>query len=225
MTDKRRIPRRGFFRAAMNELIKPLENKAGPLQRALSEFSKLSGTSGSAEAGNSATNSYVRAPAGRTPRRIPLDAWIRPPGALSEQRFKEACTQCGDCIQACPVHAIRLETASRGGDRPFIDADAGACTMCDGLYCMPACPTGAMVPTPRNQIDMGTAEWHESTCVRTRHEECTACLDNCPVGSDAIQLRDGKIHVIAAGCTGCGSCQFHCPTSPKSITVIPKSAR
>ena len=38
-------------------------------------------------------------------------------------------------------------------------------------------------------------------------------------------MPDGKIHVIAAGCTGCGSCQFHCPTSPKSITVTPKSAR
>ena len=27
------------------------------------------------------------------------------------------------------------------------------------------------------------------------------------------------------GCIGCGVCQFECPTSPKSIVVVPKVAR
>ena len=41
----------------------------------------------------------------------------------------------------------------------------------------------------------------------------------------ALELLDGRINVKEDGCTGCGVCQHDCPTMPRSITVIPKSAR
>jgi ferredoxin-type protein NapG len=44
----------------------------------------------------------------------------------------------------------------------------------------------------------------------------------CPIGSVAIELRANMIHVNEDGCTGCGVCQQQCPTSPKSIVVIPR---
>jgi len=72
---------------------------------------------------------------------------------------------------------------------------------------------------------MGTAVWKESTCLRTRGEPCTICIDQCPVGSVAIELREGKVHVIEDGCIGCGVCEHYCPTTPKSIVVTPRDAR
>ena len=33
--------------------------------------------------------------------------WTRPPGALPERDFLQACTGCADCLSACPHSAIR----------------------------------------------------------------------------------------------------------------------
>jgi NAD-dependent dihydropyrimidine dehydrogenase PreA subunit len=50
-------------------------------------------------------------------------------------------------------------------------------------------------------------------------------VDRCPVGSVAIELKGNDIDVHPQGCIGCGVCQFYCPTTPKSIVVIPRAAR
>jgi ferredoxin len=144
---------------------------------------------------------------------------------LDEPRFRDTCSRCGDCVRACPVQAIQLDPAAReGAGFPYIDTAIAACVMCEELACMPACPTGALLPTPRDHIDMGTAYWNQQLCLRTNGEECTRCLDFCPVGESAVALEEDRIQVKAA-CTGCGLCQHQCPTDPKSIIVIPKSAR
>ena len=78
------------------------------------------------------------------------------------------------------------------------------------------------MPIPIGDIDMGTATVNEALCVRSKGENCTRCIDTCPVGSFAIELRDGKVHVITEGCVGCGVCQQQCPTEPKSIIVLPR---
>ncbi len=81
------------------------------------------------------------------------------------------------------------------------------------------------MPTPLADIDMGTAEWHPETCVRTHDgQPCTVCVDVCPVGEVAIQLLGNRVQVWPDGCTGCGLCQNRCPTTPKSITVTPRPA-
>ncbi len=78
-------------------------------------------------------------------------ARLRPPGAikdlLNEQEFFASCIKCGQCVQVCPVEAIKLADLDEGVGIgiPFIDARQQACDFsCDGLQCVLACPTGAL---------------------------------------------------------------------------------
>jgi NAD-dependent dihydropyrimidine dehydrogenase PreA subunit len=88
---------------------------------------------------------------------------------------------------------------------------------------MEVCPSGALVKTPRLEIDMGTASWHEGLCLRSHAQDCTICVDQCPLGSAAIVIdAQGKVDVVEEGCIGCGVCEHACPTSPKSIEIIPR---
>ncbi len=75
------------------------------------------------------------------------DARLRPPGALDEPDFLASCIKCGQCVQVCPVQAIRLGELNEGFGVgvPFIDARAQACDFsCDAAQCILACPTGAL---------------------------------------------------------------------------------
>ena len=196
MPDDRRVNRRRFFRESLRELLRPLSESLETAANALGAIES-------------------------SKRTIPLRQWLRPPGALPESQFLETCSGCAACVRVCPVQCIGIDaTGNRGDGAPFIDPDATACAVCDGLYCMPACPTGALQIVPLTQIDMGTALWHPDSCLRGRGEDCTICIDHCPIGSFAIELRDDKVLVHDNGCIGCGVCQHDCPTNPKSITVI-----
>jgi len=78
-------------------------------------------------------------------------ARLRPPGALKdlldEQQFYASCIKCGQCVQVCPVNAIKLADLDEGAGIgiPYIDAREQTCDFsCDGLQCVLACPTGAL---------------------------------------------------------------------------------
>jgi ferredoxin-type protein NapG len=153
-------------------------------------------------------------------RNIALKIYLRPPGALDEIQLAEKCNCSGDCVRVCPVQAIKIDpTREIGGGLPYIDADVSPCTVCSGLYCMHTCPTGALTPVPLREIDMGLAVWNASTCLRSKGEPCTICVDECPLGSAAIEILGPTVHVIEKGCVGCGVCQHVCPTNPKSVVV------
>ena len=76
---------------------------------------------------------------------------LRPPGAIKtpddEQEFLASCIKCGQCVQVCPVKAIKLTDLDDGFGigTPYIDPREQACDFsCDGLQCVLACPTGAL---------------------------------------------------------------------------------
>jgi ferredoxin-type protein NapG len=72
---------------------------------------------------------------------------LRPPGALDEKDFLSSCIKCGQCVQVCPVSAIKLADLvdGFGVGAPYIDAREQACDFsCDAVQCILACPTGSL---------------------------------------------------------------------------------
>ena len=213
MSDDKPVDRRRFFRQALGDLLRPMARAIEPIEKAAQHLSRSESS---------------------TPRKAPedlsayapkeSDPWLRPPGARPEGEFQAICSRCGDCVRVGPAQCIKMEPG-RGGGVPFIDADVMPCVLCDGLLCMAACPTGALIPTPLEMIEMGTAHWRQELCVRSHGRDCTICVDRCPVGPKALELRQGAVVVHRDACTGCGVCQNSCPTDPKSIVVTPKSVR
>lgn len=96
---------------------------------------------------------------------------LRPPGALMEKDFLSSCIKCGQCVQVCPVEAIKLADIDEGFGigSPYIDARKQACDFsCDGLQCVLACPTGSLthdINYPA-QTNMGVARLDKpKTCL------------------------------------------------------------
>ncbi|MCX8085834.1 MAG: 4Fe-4S dicluster domain-containing protein [Rhodocyclaceae bacterium] len=72
---------------------------------------------------------------------------LRPPGALDEKDLLASCIKCGQCVQVCPVEAIKLADLADGFGVgvPYIEAREQACDFsCDAVQCILACPTGAL---------------------------------------------------------------------------------
>ena len=79
-------------------------------------------------------------------RRLVPESHVRPPGALPEAGFVAACTRCGECARACPVHAISMLPPDAGlaAGTPILRPEITACIMCVDMPCAAVCPTDAL---------------------------------------------------------------------------------
>jgi len=48
---------------------------------------------------------------------------------------------------------------------------------------------------------------------------CFACIERCEVQAIRVVMGEG-IRIDETLCTGCGTCEYVCPVTPKAITVV-----
>lgn len=148
---------------------------------------------------------------------------LRPPGALPEHEFLRTCHRCGNCVDACPVHAIKPIQAADDSlsGTPFVDPDVQACQLCEDMRCTLACPSGALSRTQRQGVRMGRAQYTADRCLRLEGQDCRLCLTHCPVPTAIRLASNTQMEIVAKHCVGCGACQQVCPARPKAILIQP----
>ena len=159
-------------------------------------------------------------------KRLPL---LRPPGAISERAFLQACSRCDDCSNACPKDAIQKVPRKMGFiimDTPYIDPIKVPCVMCTELPCISACQEGALLPVPGGPADvtMGYAILDKKKCQSYGHTFCQQCVIDCPVPGAITQNQEQQPIFHKDICTGCGVCVRSCSTVniPVAIKIKPQ---
>ena len=159
-------------------------------------------------------------------KRVPL---LRPPGAISERAFLQACTRCDKCMHACPKDAIQRVPKKMGFlimDTPYIDPVKIPCVMCDDLPCITACEDEALLPVPGGptEVEMGYAILNKKKCQSYGHTFCQQCVIDCPIPGAITQNREQQPVFHKDICTGCGVCVRSCSTVniPVAIKIKPQ---
>ncbi|MDR3049018.1 MAG: 4Fe-4S binding protein [Elusimicrobiota bacterium] len=150
---------------------------------------------------------------------------IRPPGALPEPQFKQACVRCGNCMKICITNGLQPSGIESGFDgiwTPKMDAKIGYCEYnCNA--CGQACPTEAIKPLSieeKQQFKMGQAIIQKDICIPwATGVTCLVCEEMCPIPSKAIKfvkqtVNDNTVDAPEVSrdlCIGCGICQNKCP--------------
>ena len=153
--------------------------------------------------------------------------FLRPPGAVSEDAFREGCINCDLCAQACPIGAIQLFPDDLDGrvlpHTPYIVGAERACDLC--LECTTVCPTGVLKPVAdKREANMGLAILEDRLCLPfLRQGICGACYTVCPVAAVKLHMQRYP-SVIADRCVGCGLCEEVCLQDVKAIRVVGRDA-
>ncbi len=161
-------------------------------------------------------------------------AVIRPPVTGHPSRFTRLCVRCGACVRACPSGIIRFGGSESGWSRilapEIVFGDDYCPTSCTA--CGEACPTGAIhrfTPEQKAAQPMGVVRVNRNTCLLGEGRECGSCVSVCPHGAldlawDPKEM-ESRIVVNPRTCTGCGYCEYVCPSVPHSIRVWPRNRR
>lgn len=138
----------------------------------------------------------------------------RPPWALAEGLFINACTRCKACVPVCPTRIIVIV---RG--YPEVDFMRGECSFCGA--CAMACKDGALLNSGTQIRPWSIKAEIANGCLALRGVECRICGDHCAANAIRFSPRVGgpPVPEIDAGaCTGCGACVAPCPVA--AIGVI-----
>ncbi len=115
-----------------------------------------------------------------SPYALKAENRLRPPGAVSEKEFLGLCIKCGQCLQVCPFHSIKLaEIATGHGEgTPYIDPMERGCWACEAVPCVLACPSGAL-----NHECSKIEDAHLGIAVLEFPDRCLA-ISNTPIPKD-----------------------------------------
>lgn len=145
--------------------------------------------------------------------------WLRPPGAVDERLFLDRCTQCGDCVEACPYEAIRELPSDH---TPVLFPSDSPCRLCEDFPCIQACETEALVPVEGLEaVNMGVAMVSPRAC--TADQGCNACVSKCPMEAICMDFSSLGLVINQARCVGCGICVQVCQSvnDRLAINIVP----
>jgi len=150
---------------------------------------------------------------------------IRPPGAVDEAEFLSLCTQCDDCMNACPHGSIMMAGSKFGAavNTPVIIPLERPCYLCDDFPCIKACKTKALVPVAdKREVRMGKAFIDFSLCYNEGTNSGTMypmCVLKCPLSGEAISSEDSRPIVNLENCVGCGVCESACQAVNNQVAI------
>lgn len=137
---------------------------------------------------------------------------LRPPWALDESDFLDACTACGACVERCPEHVLVRDA----GGRPVFDPRLGECTFCGDCTsaCEPRALDRAVHPEPWSLHAVAA-----DACLPRHGVVCSSCRDACPERAIAFPMtsRVPTPSIDTERCTGCGACVAVCPVAALSL--------
>lgn len=148
---------------------------------------------------------------GRNNKSVP----VRPPWAMDESLFLDACSRCGDCLKACP-ESILITEGPEG--YPVVDFSLGECTFCGD--CVNICPTNALsrsLPYPwmvKAQIS--------DRCLPMQQVICTTCGEQCDAKAITFSPQIGAVSQPELNrdvCSGCGACVAPCPVQAIEVSL------
>ena len=217
-TAEQELPSNNIFALEEGEEEDPEYDRRNLLRQGFHFFAKpaMDNVQGKIDSVNKAVDKITK--------RVPV---LRPPGAISEKAFLNACTRCEKCIHACPKDAIQRAPKKFGfliHNTPYIDAMRTPCVMCTDLPCISACPDGALLPVEElTDVSMGYAILDKKKCQAYGDTFCQQCVIDCPVPGAINQVNDQPIFDKNI-CTGCGVCMRSCSTVniPVAIKIKPQ---
>ncbi|MDI6804144.1 MAG: 4Fe-4S binding protein [Bacteroidota bacterium] len=158
---------------------------------------------------------------------------ISPPGSISIEHFKSLCTACHLCVTSCPTHVLYPTLFDYGIDgilQPKLNYDASFCNY-DCNICTLICPSGAILPVDvpsKKLIQIGRTHFVKEDCVVIdKKKECAACAEHCPTKAVKMAPYEGKLKLPELNndlCTGCGACEYACPTTPRKAIYVRRNS-
>lgn len=159
---------------------------------------------------------------------------LRPPGALVEESFLGACIKCGQCVQVCPVQAIRVADLGDGFGlgSVYIDPREQACDFsCDALSCILACPTGALSHAlkQKEEVRIGVARLARPEACLARRGEPFRGAARGPNFAGRLRYEEvdrwHPIHVSEHPYDRevCDLCVHECPIGETALRLVPLS--
>jgi len=147
---------------------------------------------------------------------------LRPPGAVTEEKFVDLCLRCGECWRACPTGGLQPalgEAGVAGLFTPVLVPLVGWC-QADCNLCGQVCPTQAiraLTVEEKRIYKIGLSSIDQTRCLAwSQRQDCLVCQEVCPYSAVQVVMDRGVgcPQVVEEDCVGCGQCEFHCAATP-----------